>query len=296
MIWGRKKQHERTIAEAETIFSPEAMQRAWQSVRRNGPTPGVDQVTMRQFKRKLDKNLTELRDELIGGVYEPQPVKRVLVPKPQGGLRPLAIWTLRDRIAQRVVHEYLVPIVEPRFLGCSYGFRPGRSVDDAVQAVIEAREADRRWGVDADIKDCFDSLKERLLVKRVESWVPEQVVVTLIKKWLRARIYNPVRGQPSVAMASQGGVITPLLANLYLHPFDVQVTRKVPYGTLVRFADDLIILCRRRRQAQAALAVARQALGRFGLQLNPYKTRLVHFNEGFKFLGVFFLRNEHFYL
>jgi group II intron reverse transcriptase/maturase len=253
-------------------------------------------VTIRQFRRALDENLSELREQLVSGTYEPRPVKRVIVPKANGGLRPLAIWTVRDRIAQRVVHDYLVPIVEPRFLDCSYGFRPGRSVEDAVDAILEARDAQRRWVVDADIEDCFGSLDERLLMRQVRSFVTDEAVITLIEKWLHARVYNPVRGQPRRAMASQGGVITPLLANLYLHRFDVEVTRKVPYGTLVRFADDFVVLCQRRRQADMALTAVRQALGRIRLRLNRRKTQLAHVDEGFKFLGVFFLRNEHFYL
>lgn len=160
MSWWRRKRRQRKgkVQEALALFSPEALQRAWQIVRRNGTTPGVDRVTVRRFERDLERNLAQLQGELASGAYEPLPVKRVLVPKPKGGLRPLAIWTLRDRVAQRVVHDYLVPIVEPRFLDCSYGFRPGRSVSDAVQAVVEARDAHRCWVVDADIEDCFGSL------------------------------------------------------------------------------------------------------------------------------------------
>jgi group II intron reverse transcriptase/maturase len=294
-LW-RRRRSRKPEEEATSIFSTEAMRRSWQSIRHNGSAPGVDRVTIRQFGRNLDENLAELREELVRGTYEPRPVKRVLVPKPDGGLRPLAIWTLRDRIAQRVVHDYLVPIVEPRFLDCSYGFRPGRSVSDAVASVIKARDNHKRWVVDADIKDCFSSLRERILIKQVKSFVSDDVVVTLIEKWLHARVYNPARGQPRAAMASQGGVITPLLANIYLHRFDAQVTDRARYGTLVRFADDFVILCRRRQQARTALATARQALGGIDLRLNRHKTRLVNFDDGFKFLGVFFLRNEHFYL
>jgi group II intron reverse transcriptase/maturase len=291
----RARETEETLG-AQGIFSTEALQRAWRIVRRNGATPGVDRVTMGQFERELESNLAQLRQELLSGRYEPQPVRRVLVPKRKGGLRPLAIWTLRDRVAQRVVHDYLVTVVEPRFLDCSYGFRPGRSVTDAVQTITSARDANRRWVVDADIEDCFGSLDHGQLMRRVHDWVPERAVVALIEKWLRARIYNPARGQPARAAASQGGVITPLLANVYLHSFDARIMQAVPYGTLVRFADDFVILCRRRREAETALATARQALGRLLLELNPHKTRLVHFDEGFKFLGVFFLRDEHFYL
>ena len=291
MSWWQRKRHRQG---AIKIFSPEAMRRAWQVVRRNGATPGVDRVTIRQFGRRLDKNLDQLRQELVSGAYEPRPVQRLLVPKPKGGLRPLAVWTLRDRVAQRAAHDYLVPILEPRFLDCSYGFRPGRSVSDAVQAVVSARDKGRRWVVDADIDDCFGSLDHGQLMRQVKAHVPERVVVRLIEKWLRARIYNPARGQPATAAASQGGVITPLLANLYLHAFDVQIVRSVSKGTLVRFADDFVILCRRRREAEAALATARRTLSRLRLRLNVRKTRVVHFDQGFKFLGVFFLRNERF--
>jgi len=292
--WERQRSGE--MGQERTLFSPEALRRAWQVVRRNGATPGVDRVTIRRFERELDANLARLGEELTGGIYEPLPVRRVLVPKVHGGLRPLAVWTLRDRVAQRAVHDHLVPILEPHFLDVSYGFRPGRSVADAVQAVVGARDAGRRWVVDADIEDCFGSLDHQTLMEQVRAWVREPAVVRLIEQWLRARVYNPARGLPTTAAASQGGVITPLLANLYLHAFDVRVTRTVPYGTLVRFADDFVILCRRRRGARAALEAARQALGRLRLRLNPHKTQVVHFDQGFKFLGVFFLRNEYFYL
>jgi retron-type reverse transcriptase len=169
-------------------------------------------------------------------------------------------------------------------------------VADAAEAVLAARDAGRRWVVDADIEDCFGSIHTGRLMKRVRVEVPERVVADLIEKWLQAQVYNPARGGPATAAASQGGVITPLLANLYLHSFDVQITQRVPYGTLVRFADDFVILCRRKRQARTAQAAARQALGRLRLKLNQHKTRIVHFDEGFKFLGVFFVRNEHYTL
>lgn len=283
-------------AQSEELFSPEALRRAWRVIRHNGPTPGVDRVTIRQFEQNLASNLAGLRNQLSRGTYEPLPVRRVMVPKRDGGLRPLAIWTLRDRVAQRAVHDYMLPILEPRFLDCSYGFRPGRSVADAVQAMIEARDGGRRWVVDADIEDCFGSLDCRLLMKQVRKWVPEQAAVRLIEKWLRASVHNPARGQPATAAASQGGVITPVLSNVYLHAFDLRVTRRARHASLVRFADDFVILCRRRQEAERALAVAREALGRLKLRLNRRKTRVLHFDQGFKFLGVFFLRNEHFYL
>ena len=291
MIWRRRRERETSV---EAIFSPEALRRAWLAVRRAGGGPGVDGVSILRFERDLDRHLTELRTELVAGTYRPRPVLRVLVPKPDGGLRPLAMWTLRDRVAQRAVHDYLEPIVERLFLDCSYGFRPGRSVADAVAAVLTHRDAGRRWVVDADIRDCFGTMDTRLLRRMVREVVPEQVVVTLIDHWLDARIFNPLRGRRTRAQASQGGVISPLLCNLYLHRFDVALTKRGLH--LVRFADDFVILCRRRREAARALTTARRALAKLRLELNHYKTRLVHFNQGFAFLGVFFLRDEHFYL
>jgi group II intron reverse transcriptase/maturase len=277
---------------ASPLFSPEALRRAWQVIRRNGTTPGVDRVSQRDFERALNHNLAALGEELSSGVYEPLPVKQVLVPKGNGDWRPLAIWALRDRIAQRVVHEYLLAHLEPVFLDCSYGFRPGRSVKEAVEAVVEAREAGRRWVVEADIEDCFGSLDPRHIAAQVRTQVPDRVVVDLIEKWLRANIANPTGKRPARAAASQGGVITPLLANLYLHSFDVQMQRQARHSTLVRFADDFVILCQRQVEAERALAIARQALRRLRLRLNVQKTRVVHFDAGFKFLGVFFLRDE----
>jgi len=276
------------------LFSPEAMARAWLQVKANGGGPGVDGKTIRDFEARLEENLEALRQELIRGTYRPQPVMRVLVPKPKGGLRPLAIWTLRDRVAQRVVYDYLEPIFEEGFLDCSYGFRPGRGVEDAVQAVLSHRDDGCRWVVDADIKNCFDSMDSRLLMRFLRRKVRNRIVLRLVKAWLDARIFNPAPGEKGRAGASQGGILSPLLCNIYLHPFDVEMTRR---GLrLVRYADDFVILCRHKRGAEKALKAAERTLARLKLNLNPHKTRIVHFDQGFKFLGVFFLRNEHFYL
>lgn len=293
MRWLRRRKTEEI---AGRLFSPEALRRAWQVIRRNGPTPGVDGVSIREFERHLNDNLDRLRRDLMDGSYEPLPVRRIYVPKAGDAMRPLAIWALRDRVAQRVVHEYLLALMEPRFLDCSYGFRPGRSVGDAVNAILEARNANRRWVVDADIKDCFDSLDVDRLMGHVRMYVSDPVVTRLIEKWLRTQVHNPGWRGKIAAGASQGGVISPLLANLYLHSFDQWITERLAEETLVRFADDFVILCQKRSAAMAALNEARVALRQLRLRLNAHKTRIVHFDEGFRFLGVFFLRNEHFYL
>lgn len=254
----------------------------------------MDLVSIERFERDLEANLRQLQSELISGQYRPQPVKRIFVPKAQGGLRPLALWTLRDKIAQRVVYDCIEPVFETQFLDCSYGFRPGRSVQDAVEQVMAHRDQGRCWVVDADIDRCFDSIDGRLLMKFISRQVKDKLLLELLEGWLKARIFNSLDGGRAMAGASQGGVISPLLCNVYLHQFDLDLTRRKL--CLVRFADDFLILCRRKKGAQRALKAVEDALSRIRLGLNPHKTRLVHFDQGFKFLGVFFLRNEHFYL
>ncbi|MFQ6058276.1 MAG: group II intron reverse transcriptase/maturase [Anaerolineae bacterium] len=283
----------RTSQPGHPAFTQEALRRAWRQVRANGGGPGVDGVDIAAFEADLEAQLASLRQELTQGTYRPRAVRRVLVPKPREGLRPLAIWALRDRVAQRAVYDYLEPFFEAGFLDCSHGFRPGRSVETAVAAVLVARDAGLRWVLDADIKDCFDSIDPRLLMGMVRRRVKDKVILRLLEAWLQARILT-ADGHARAAGTTQGGVLSPLLCNVYLHPFDVALTRQ---GLrLVRYADDLVVLCRRRQEALAAGQAAQHALAPLRLELNPYKTRVVHFDQGFKFLGVFFLRNEHFWL
>jgi len=272
------------------LFSREALHRAWRAVRANKGGPGVDGVSIQQFERDLDTHLSELQRDLVGGTYKPHPVRRILVPKAKGGLRHLAVWALRDRVAQRVVHEYLEPIFEPVFLDCSYGFRPGRSTADAVERVRLHREAHRRWVLDADIKDCFDQIDSHILMRLIRRRVRHKTVLKLIRGWLDAEIFNSIDGRPRRAGASQGSVLSPMLSNIYLHEFDQHINRQGYH--LVRYADDLLILCRRKQDAHQAYRDANHALARLHLELHPDKTQVVHFDEGFKFLGYFFLRNE----
>ena len=271
------------------LFSDNALRRAWQMVRRNGNSPGIDGVTMQTFARQLDVELKRLRGEVLSGQYQPQPVKRFYVEKTSGKNRPLALWTVRDRIAQRVIHDYLTPIFEGMFLPCSYGFRPGRSTADAVAAVERAYQSKRRWVVDADIQACFDSIPIDLLKRQVKRSVPSTLARRLIGQWLD----TPVQGQLGErAGVSQGSVISPQLANLYLHRFDQMIFSALPGVFLVRFADDFVVLCRRRDEAEWALTVAGRSLANLKLQLNPDKTRVVHFQEGFSFLGIQFKGNR----
>lgn len=215
------------------------------------------------------------------------------VPKAGEGLRPLAVWALRDRVVQRAIHDYLEPYFEPRFLDCSHGFRPARSVDTAVRAVLAARDAGLCWVLDADIQDCFPSIDAQRLVATVRASVPDPIVPGLLERWVTMPMLDR-DGRPRPAGISQGGVLSPLLCNVYLHAFDVAMTE---HGIrLVRYADDLVCLGQRKRDVEAALHVAEETLARLGMRLHPGKTQLTHFDRGFPFLGVFFLRAEHFRL
>ncbi len=274
----------------DVLFSRDGLYRAWQIMRRNGHAAGVDHVSAGLFERNLRHELGKLRAELIDGSYRPHAVQRYYKLKPSGKKRALSIWTIRDRVAQRVILEYLTPILEGHYLDCSYGFRPGRRIDHAVAAVMRGYQQGRNWVVDADIADCFDSIPIEPLMARVEAIIPSARAVALIRCWLN----TPIMGQPGiVAGVSQGAVISPQLTNLYLHRFDVALTTLLPTVSLVRFADDFVILCKGRLVAQAALVLARQTLAQSGLRLNPQKTRIIPFEAGFTFLGVAFHEGGH---
>lgn len=278
----------------KVLFSLDALRRAWLKVRATGGGAGVDGITIKRFEDELDDHLRQLQADLLARTYRPQRVKRLLVPKANGELRPLGLWTLRDKVAQRVVYDCIEPYFEREFLDCSFGFRPRRGVKDVVKTVIAQRNAHRRWVADIDIKKCFDNLDPDLVLRFVRRQVHDPTILRLIQAWLKARVFNDLSGPGAVAGASQGAVISPLLANIYLHQVDVPLTRQGFH--LIRFADDMLICCRRKQQAQQAMQATGEALQRVRLELNLYKSQVVHFDQGFQFLGVFFLRNEHFYL
>lgn len=269
----------------DVLFSMNALRRAWRQVRRNGPSPGTDGQKIEDFEARLDTELNRLRQHILGGAYQPQPVRRFYVSKTSGKQRPISIWALRDRVAQRVVHDYMTPLLDRLFLPCSYGFRLERSVEHAVQAIIGGRDAGLRWVLDADIADCFGSISIELLMGQVRRVIPSALVVRLIDQWL----HTPVQGDArTIARVSQGGVISPQLANLYLHRFDEMMLAALPQARLIRFADDFVVLARSEDETVWSLEVARRSLENLRLSLNMRKTRIVHFDEGFAFLGVAF--------
>ena len=275
---------------AEQLFSLAALRRAWLAVKRTGGGAGADGRTIQKFEANLPVELEELRRQLVSGDYQPRLLRRMLSPKASGGLRPLVLWALPDRIAQRAVYDILAPTFEAIFLPCSLGFRPGLGVEDAVKRLQGLRNENLRWVVDADIKDCFDSINTQRLLPLVAARVQEPLLLRYVERWLEAKIFNTADGAPQKAGASQGSVLSPLLANIYLHQVDEALTQQQIH--FLRYADDLVVCCRRKSEAQHALVALHDALTYWGLRMHEQKTRLVHFNDGFTWLGYFFVRDE----
>lgn len=272
-----------------SAFSPDAMRRAWTAVRANRGTAGADGATMAVFEKDLDANLSRLRRDLLDGSYRPQRVTQVLVPKGGDDWRPISLWAIRDRVAQRVVYNYLEGPFESRFLPCSYGFRPGRTTEKAARAVEQARRMGARWVLDADIKDCFGSMDNRRLLDLLAAWSVPDPFLRLAGRWLQARVWNAWAGRRE-AGTSQGGVISPLLCNVYLHPFDEALQQRGL--SLVRYADDFVVLGRDEKTIRRAQSQAAAELNRLGLAIHPQKTRVTTFEAGFQFVGWFFVRDE----
>ena len=250
---------------------------AYKRVKRNRGAAGVDGESLAQFEKDLANNLYKIWNRMASGSYVPPPVRLVEIPKDSGGMRPLGIPTVADRVAQAVVKGMLEPGVEPIFHPDSYGYRPGRS---AIQAVGVARKrcwaAD--WVIDLDIKGFFDSIPHDLVERAVARHTEEPWVRLYVARWLRAPLERPDGTlEPRTKGTPQGGVISPLLANLFLHyAFDMWMRRTYPLVLFERYADDVIVHCRSEEEARTVLAAIRERLGACGLELHPTKTRLVY--------------------
>jgi group II intron reverse transcriptase/maturase len=274
---------------SDKVHRRDVLERAWEQVRRNRGAAGIDQTTLADVERYgVARLLGELAADLKQGRYRPLPARRVFIPKPGSGeQRPLSIPTVRDRIVQAAMRIVLEPIFEADMLGCSFGFRPRRSAHDALQVLIDESWQGRRWVVETDIANCFEAIPHSGLMQAVEERVWDRAILRLLRGMLRAGVMQDGSRRRSVAGTPQGGVVSPLLANVYLQRLD-RAWQTREHGVLVRYADDALVLCATRGQAEAALARLTGLLAELGLEPKAAKTRIVHLaegGEGFDFLG-----------
>jgi RNA-directed DNA polymerase len=277
----------------DKVLRRDVLWRAWVAVRRNNGAPGIDKVTLADVEEYgIDRLLDELATDLRGGNYRPLPARRVFIPKPGHPTerRPLSIPAVRDRIVQAAVKIVLEPVFEADMLACSYGFRPRRGAHDGLQVMIDESWRGRRWVVETDIASCFEAIPVEKLMQAVEERVCDQSVLKLLRVMLRAGVMQDGQVHRSVAGTPQGGVISPLLANIYLHRLDRSWDVR-EHGVLVRYADDILVMCRSREQAEAALGRLRALLAELGLAPKEAKTRIVHLRVGEP--GVDFLGFHH---
>ena len=273
----------------DKVYRPATLRSAWQQVLVNRGAAGVDRVSVERFAGHLDRYLSELGQELEAGRYRPLPVRRVEVEKADGKLRPLGIPTVRDRVAQAAVKRVIEPIFEQMFAPTSFGFRPGRSCKDALRVVDGLLKAGYTHVVDADLKGYFDSIPHDRLKQRLAAHISDSRLLALLDGWIEQDVVQELKRWTPTSGTPQGAVISPLLANLYLHDLDVKLAG---LGlSMVRYADDFVILCRSAAEAVDALDVVSAWVAAEGLQLHPDKThvgdcRLV--GQGFEFLGYRF--------
>jgi len=276
----------------DKTYAPANLQSAFHKVWRNGGSAGADEQTVAHFARRAEEELRRLHEQLRDGVYRPQPVRRAWIDKPGSNeKRPLGIPAVRDRIVQGALRHVLEPIFETDFAEHSYGFRPGKGAKDALRRVDTLLKAGHVWVVDADLKSYFDTIPHDRLLALVKERVADGRVLGLVESFLRAGVLEESKGwQPTERGTPQGGVISPLLANLYLNGLDHQMA--AAGWEMVRYADDFVILCRSEAEAQAALAKVRTWVNEAGLTLHPEKTRVVDARApgGFDFLGYHFER------
>jgi group II intron reverse transcriptase/maturase len=273
----------------DKVYRRDVLERAWRQVRANRGAAGIDRVTLAEVERYgVDRLLDEVAGEVRGGRYRPLPARRVFIPKPGSQQqRPLSIPAIRDRIVQAAVKIVIEPIFEADFAPCSFGFRPKRTAHDALQVLLDETWRGRRWAAETDIANCFEAIPHERLMQAVEERIVDRHVLKLLRAMLRAGVMEGGTVRHRVTGTPQGGVISPLLCNVYLHRLD-RAWETRGHGVLVRYADDLVVLCRTRREAERALGALKLILADLGLAPKWVKTRIVHLcegGEGLDFLG-----------
>lgn len=276
----------------DKIYQRKNLQVAWERVKQNRGAGGIDGEDLAAFEAELEANLERLHQELRDGAYVPQPVLQQLIPKAgkPGQYRPLGIPTIYDRVCQQAMLNRLQPIFDPVFDEANFGYRTGRSTKDALSKIWQELEQGNEWVVDADLKDFFGSVDHEKLVTLVNQRVSDGRVLGLITQILEAGCVAAGKRLTTEEGVPQGGVISPLMSNILLTPFDREMRRKGYRVT--RYADDWVVTCKSRQEARAALVAAERILERLGVTLHGEKTRIVHVRKGFEFLGYKIKRGQ----
>jgi group II intron reverse transcriptase/maturase len=269
----------------ERILNPDNLRAAWEEVEKKKGAAGVDRVSVKRWGRNWQERLDALAREVRANTYRARKLKQFHIPKWDGTMRTISILTVTDRVIQRAVLRVVDDVFDRGFMECSFGYRPGRGVRDAVPAIIAHREAGRQWVLDADIDNCFPSLKHHLILRYFQQKVRDPVVDGLLRQWMAQGEASPGAG------ISLGAVISPLLCNILLHQLDARLMQ-AGYSP-VRYADDFCVFCETRAQAEKAMKRAAFILKKLHLALEPNKTKVTHFNDGFDFLGVHFYRDTY---
>jgi group II intron reverse transcriptase/maturase len=278
---GAKKVH----SLIDKVYKRKNLEMAWEKVRANRGSGGVDGQSLEEFSAQLDQQLDRLERDLREDTYQPRPVRQVRIPKAGklGEYRMLGVPTIYDRVCQQALLNRLEPVFEPVFDDANFGYRRGRSTQDAMRKVWKEIQSGREWIVDGDLKDFFGSVEHEKLLALVAQRIADGRVLRLMKAMLKAGSYGKGRLYPTERGTPQGGVVSPILSNVLLTPFDREMRRKGYQVT--RYADDWLITCKSAAEARAAIVAARRILEQLGVELHPEKTRVVHVEHGFEFLG-----------
>ena len=274
----------------DKVYARPTLWAAWQRVAANHGAAGIDRMSIECFEANADRYLAELAQGLRKGSYQPEPVRRVYIPKGKGKTRPLGIATVKDRIVQAALKLVLEPIFEREFLPMSFGFRPQRSCKDALRVVDKALKEGYTWVVDADLQSYFDTIPKQPLMALVKEKVSDGKLLVLLQRFIDQDVMDGMNRWTPVAGTPQGSVISPLLANLYLHGLDELLNDAGLH--YARFADDFVALCRTRQEAEATLVIIQAWVEQHGLKLHPDKTRMGNCKvkgQGFDFLGYRFV-------
>jgi group II intron reverse transcriptase/maturase len=277
----------------DKVYRRDVLERAWELVRVNKGAAGIDQQTIADVEEYgIARLLDELAADLKDGSYRSLPARRVFIPKPgrPDEQRPLSIPAIRDRVVQTALKLVIEPVFEADFLPCSFGFRPGRSQHDALQVLIDESWRGRRWALETDIANCFGEIPHSGVVSAIEERISDRHVLKVLRAMLRAGVMEDGALHRDVSGTPQGGVVSPVLCNVYLHGLDRQWAER-GNGVLVRFADDLVVMCHSKREAEDALRALTAILAEMGLELKQAKTRIVHLREGGE--GLDFLGFHH---